>query len=149
MEFEISGKKYRAGKLNAFQQQDLAVALVPVVPALKGIWENLKPGSVDDEGKPVFAWKDMADLITPLVEAVRSLGKESRYEINDICLSVVSREAGDVWSAVYAGGQLMFDDINGLDLLKIVGQVIEDALGNFFPALPESDVSFPDNPASN
>ncbi|MBC8947225.1 phage tail assembly chaperone [Xenorhabdus indica] len=139
MEFEISGKKYRAGKLNAFQQQDLAVALIPAVPALKGIWENLKPSGVDEDGKPIFSLEDMADLITPLVGGIRSLGKESRYEINDICLSVVSREAGGVWSAVYAGGQLMFDDINGMELLQIVGQVIKDALGNFFPALPEKD----------
>ncbi|PHM33330.1 phage tail assembly chaperone [Xenorhabdus innexi] len=149
MEFEISGKKYRAGKLNAFQQQDLAVALVPVVPALKGIWENLKPSSVDSEGKPVFAPDDMIDLISPLVDAVRSLDKTSRHEINEICLSVVSREHGKSWSEVYTGGLLMFDDINGLDLLKIVGQVIKDALGNFFPALSGSDASSPDSPALN
>ncbi|WP_338139825.1 phage tail assembly chaperone, partial [Xenorhabdus bovienii] len=48
MEFDINGKKYRAGKLNAFQQQDLAVALVPIVPALKPIWDNLKPSGVDE-----------------------------------------------------------------------------------------------------
>ncbi|QTL40906.1 hypothetical protein HGO23_06060 [Xenorhabdus budapestensis] len=148
MEFEISGKKYRAGKLNAFQQQDLAVALIPVVPALKSVWENLKPSMVGIDGKPVFAMDDMADLITPLAEAIRSLGKESRYEINDICLSVVSRENSGVWSEVYVSGQLMFDDINGLDLLKIAGQVIKDALGNFFPALPENDGLSPVNPAS-
>ncbi|MBC8950253.1 phage tail assembly chaperone [Xenorhabdus sp. TS4] len=133
MEFEINGKKYRSGKLNAFQQQDLAVALLPVVPALKPIFDQLKPTV---SGTPTLG--DMADFIVPLAEAVRSMGKEARYEINDICLSVVSRESGGAWSGIYSGQQLMFDDINGLDLLKIVGHVIKDALGNFFPALPES-----------
>ncbi|MDE9474203.1 hypothetical protein KKJ12_15035 [Xenorhabdus bovienii] len=147
MEFDINGKKYRAGKLNAFQQQDLAVALLPIVPALKPIWDNLKPSGVDENGKPIFSLDNMADIITPLAEAVRTLGKESRYEINDICLSVVSREAGGAWTVIYSGQQLMFDDINGLDLLKVVGHVIKDSLSNFFPALPENDGPSPVNPA--
>ncbi|CDG20692.1 putative bacteriophage protein [Xenorhabdus poinarii G6] len=146
MEFEISGKKYRAGKLNAFQQQDLAVALLPVVPALKPIWDNLKPNGVDENGKPTFSMGDMVDFIAPLAEAIRSLGKESRYEINDICLSVVSRESGGVWTGIYSGQQLMFDDINGLDLLKIAGHVIKGSLSNFFPGLPESDEPSPASP---
>ncbi|MBI6548589.1 phage tail assembly chaperone [Xenorhabdus lircayensis] len=147
MEFDIEGKKYRAGKLNAFQQQDLAVALVPVIPALKPILESLKPKVVGEDGKPGLAREDIVDFLAPLADAIRSLGKENRYEINDICLSVVSRESGGVWNSVYSGQQLMFDDINGLDLLKIVGHVIKDALGNFFPALPESGEPAPINPA--
>ncbi|MDE9565841.1 hypothetical protein KKI93_17700 [Xenorhabdus bovienii] len=147
MEFDINGKKYRAGKLNAFQQQDLAVALLPIVPALRPIWDNLKPSGVDENGKPIFSLDNMADIITPLAEAVRTLGKESRYEINDICLSVVSREAGGAWTVIYSGQQLMFDDINGLDLLKVVGHVIKGSLSNFFPDLPESDELSPVNPA--
>ncbi|MBD2797237.1 hypothetical protein ID856_11905 [Xenorhabdus sp. 18] len=146
MEFEINGKKYRAGKLNAFQQQDLAVALVPVIPALKPIWDSLTPSVVGVDGQPAFARENMVDFLAPLADAIRSLGKENRYEINDICLSVVSRESGGAWSSIYTSQQLMFDDINGLDLLKIVGQVIKDALLNFFPALPESGELSPTNP---
>jgi hypothetical protein len=138
MEFEINGKKYRAGKLNAFQQQDLAVALIPIVPALKPILEGAKP-VVGVDGSPSFPTDSMVDILTPLADAVRALGKDARYEINDICLSVVSREAGGAWTGVYASGELMFDDINGLDLVKIVGHVIKGALGNFFPALPENE----------
>ncbi|PHM39268.1 bacteriophage protein [Xenorhabdus mauleonii] len=146
MEFEIEGKKYRAGKLNAFQQQDLAVALVPVIPALKPIWDSLKINVVGEDGKPAFMQEAIVDFLVPLADAIRSLGKENRYEINDICLSVVSRESGGVWSNIYINQQLMFDDINGLDLLKIVGHVVKGALGNFFPALPESDEPDPLNP---
>ncbi|MDE9533056.1 phage tail assembly chaperone, partial [Xenorhabdus bovienii] len=122
-------------------------ALLPIVPALRPIWDNLKPSGVDENGKPIFSLDNMADIITPLAEAVRTLGKESRYEINDICLSVVSREAGGAWTVIYSGQQLMFDDINGLDLLKVVGHVIKDSLSNFFPALPENDGLSPVNPA--
>ncbi|MCG3461544.1 hypothetical protein L7G72_06690 [Xenorhabdus bovienii] len=147
MEFEINGKKYRAGKLNAFQQQDLAVALLPIVPALKPLWDNMRPSGVDENGKPIFSLENMADIITPLADAVRTLGKESRHEINDICLSVVSREAGGAWTVIYTGQQLMFDDINGLDLLKVVGHVIKDSLSNFFPVLPESGELSPVSPA--
>ncbi|MDE1484785.1 phage tail assembly chaperone, partial [Xenorhabdus bovienii] len=98
-------------------------------------------------GKPIFDKGSIADILTPLAEAVRTLGKESRYEINDICLSVVSREAGGEWTVIYSGQQLMFDDINGWDLLKVVGHVIKGSLSNFFPDLPESDELSPVNPA--
>ncbi|NHB88728.1 phage tail assembly chaperone [Photorhabdus tasmaniensis] len=134
MEFEIDGKKYRGGKLNAFQQQDLAVALVPAIPALGPLMKKIVTDS-NNEGAAGFE-----EFIPYLIESINALGKSNRYEINDICLSIVSREQNGIWSKIYeSNGQvLMFDDINGLELLKIVGFIIRDSLGNFFPAPLES-----------
>ncbi|WP_445497373.1 phage tail assembly chaperone [Photorhabdus sp. SF281] len=136
MEFEIDGKKYRSGKLNAFQQQDLAVALAPAIPALGPLMKKIVTDRNDD-GATGFE-----ELIPYLIESINALGKSNRHEINDICLSVVSREQNGIWSKIYeSNGQvLMFDDINGLELLKIVGVIIRDSLGNFFPAPLESAV---------
>ncbi|ERT14143.1 phage tail assembly chaperone [Photorhabdus temperata] len=136
MEFEIDGKKYRGGKLNAFQQQDLAVTLAPAIPALGPLMKKLVTAR-NDENETGFE-----ELLPYLVESINALGKSNRHEINDICLSVVSREQNGIWSKIYeSNGQvLMFDDINGLELLKIVGFIIRDSLGNFFPAPLESAV---------
>ncbi|CAQ83661.1 MULTISPECIES: phage tail assembly chaperone [Photorhabdus] len=136
MEFEIDGKKYRTGKLNAFQQQDLAVALSPAIPALGPLMQKIAADRNDDSATR------FEELIPYLIESITALGKSNRYEINDICLSIVSREQSGIWSKIYEpdGQVLMFDDINGLQLLKIVGFIIRDSLGNFFPALLESEM---------
>ncbi|KGM25791.1 bacteriophage protein [Photorhabdus luminescens] len=136
MEFEIDGKKYRSGKLNAFQQQDLAVALAPAIPALGPLMKKIVTAKSDD-GIAGFE-----EVLPYLVESINALGKSNRLEINDICLSVVSREQNGIWSRIYEpdGQVLMFDDINGFELLKIVGFIIRDALGNFFPAPLENAV---------
>ncbi|WP_434524376.1 phage tail assembly chaperone [Photorhabdus asymbiotica] len=136
MEFEIDGKKYRTGKLNAFQQQDLAVALSPAIPALGPLMKKIVADRNDDSATR------FEELLPYLIESITALGKSNRYEINDICLSVVSREQSGIWSKIYEpdGQVLMFDDINGLELLKIVGFIIRDSLGNFFPALLENEV---------
>lgn len=33
----------------------------------------------------------------------------------------------------------MFDDIDMMDMLQIVARVVGDSLGNFLPALPDSE----------
>ncbi|HEI8006111.1 TPA: hypothetical protein SLC38_003045 [Morganella morganii] len=146
MEFMINGNTYRSGKLDAFQQQDLAFALVPafgaVAPLLKDILPVSEDGTGGDEIADIRKTKlmDSLPVILPaLTTAVRTLDKKSRKEINDICLDVVTRQTGNQWSKIYSGGVLMYDDINGIELLQIVGYVIKDSLGSFFPAPPEND----------
>nr|ELR5039958.1 hypothetical protein [Providencia stuartii]ELR5081379.1 hypothetical protein [Providencia stuartii] len=132
MEFTINGNTYRSGKLNAFQQQDLAFALVPAFGALAPL--------LKDKGKS-FSQDNLTDVLPAISEAVRALGKKERAEINDICLSVVSRKSGDTWSTIYSNEQLMYDDINGIDLFKIVGHVIQESLSSFFPTPAVTDES--------
>ncbi|RUT64892.1 hypothetical protein CKG00_17345 (plasmid) [Morganella morganii] len=146
MEFMINGNTYRSGKLDAFQQQDLAFALVPAFSAVAPLLKDILPVSEDGTGGDEIAdirktkLMDSLPVILPaLTTAVRTLDKKSREEINDICLDVVTRQTGNQWSKIYSGGVLMYDDINGIELLQIVGYVIKDSLGSFFPAPPEND----------
>ncbi|MGE6472833.1 phage tail assembly chaperone [Serratia proteamaculans] len=147
MEFEIKGQQYRAAKLNAFAQQDVAVALAPVLSGLIPLLKDVMAGngkSLSDDKNRLF------DEIIPLVvKAVTQLSKEGRAEINHACLSVVTRQQGQTWSKIYEPNQrvMLFDDLNGLDLVKIVGSVVQDSLGDFFPALPASDSNTDPQPA--
>ncbi|WP_434462863.1 phage tail assembly chaperone [Serratia plymuthica] len=147
MEFEIKGQQYRAAKLNAFAQQDVAVALAPVlsglIPLLKDVMAGNGKSLTDDKSR-------LFDEIIPLVvKAVTQLNKEGRAEINHTCLSVVTRQQGNLWSKIYEPNQrvMLFDDLNGLDLVKIVGSVVQDSLGDFFPVLPVSDSNTDQQPA--
>ncbi|NIC28284.1 phage tail assembly chaperone [Serratia plymuthica] len=147
MEFEIKGQQYRAAKLNAFAQQDVAVALAPVlsglIPLLKDVMAGNGKSLTDDKSR-------LFDEIIPLVvNAITQLSKEGRSEINHTCLSVVTRQQGNLWSKIYEPNQrvMLFDDLNGLDLVKIVGSVVQDSLGDFFPALPVSDSNTDPQPA--
>jgi hypothetical protein len=145
MEFEIKGQQYRAAKLNAFAQQDVAIALAPVlsglVPLLKDVMNGKGKELADDKNR-------LFDEIIPLVvKAISQLSKEGRNEINRACLAVVTRQQGKLWSQIYepSQGVMLFDDLNGLDLVSIVGRVVQDSLGDFFPAAPGSDTNT-DNP---
>lgn len=139
MEFEIKGQKYSAVKLDAFAQQDVAIALAPVLSGLIPLLKDVMAGN----GKSLQKDKNrLFDEIIPLVvKAIGQLSREGRTEINHACLSVVTRQQGKTWSKIYEPSQrvMMFDDLNGLDLVKIVGNVVRDSLGDFFPALPASD----------
>lgn len=139
MEFEIKGQQYRAAKLDAFAQQDVAIALAPVLSGLIPLLKDVMAGN----GKSLQEDKNrLFDEIIPLVvKAIGQLSREGRAEINHACLSVVTRQQGKTWSKIYEPSQraMMFDDLNGLDLVKIVGNVVRDSLGDFFPALPVSD----------
>lgn len=139
MEFEIKGQQYRAAKLDAFAQQDVAIALAPVLSGLIPLLKDIMAGN----GKSLQEDKNrLFDEIIPLVvKAIGQLSREGRAEINHACLSVVTRQQGKTWSKIYEPSQraMMFDDLNGLDLVKIVGNVVRDSLGDFFPALPVSD----------
>ncbi|MBH3264887.1 hypothetical protein I5R69_25395 [Serratia marcescens] len=141
MEFEIKGQQYRATKLDAFAQQDVAIALAPVLSGLIPLLKDVMAGN----GKSLQEDKNrLFDEIIPLaVKAIGQLSREGRAEINHACLSVVTRQQGKAWSKIYEPSQrtMMFDDLNGLDLVKIVGNVVRDSLGDFFPALPVSDNS--------
>ncbi|HGM5304551.1 TPA: phage tail assembly chaperone [Serratia marcescens] len=139
MEFEIKGQQYRAAKLDAFAQQDVAIALAPVLSGLIPLLKDVMAGN----GKSLQEDKNrLFDEIIPLVvKAIGQLSREGRAEINHACLSVVTRQQGKTWTNIYEPSQrvMMFDDLNGLDLVKIVGNVVRDSLGDFFPALPVSD----------
>ncbi|MEL5614350.1 phage tail assembly chaperone [Serratia marcescens] len=139
MEFEIKGQQYHAAKLDAFAQQDVAIALAPVLSGLIPLLKDVMAGN----GKSLQEDKNrLFDEIIPLVvKAIGQLSREGRAEINHACLSVVTRQQGKTWSKIYEPNQraMMFDDLNGLDLVKIVGNVVRDSLGDFFPALPVSD----------
>jgi hypothetical protein len=126
-EMEVEGRKYRTGKLDAFTQFHLVRKLMPLFSGLGESFaqlNNIAPGGND-------WWKALG----PIAHAVSEMSKDDSEWILKTCLSVVSVWNGRNYTPVTtAQGQLMFDDIDMTSMLQLAFTVIQDNLGNFFPA---------------
>lgn len=139
MEFEIKGQKYRAAKLSVFEQLKVSRKLLPLLSGLLGeikVLRQLKTGQVSIE--------DALKVALPVIaQKLADLSDDDSNAIIHPCLAVVSREAGKSYTSIFTSGQLMFDDIDLMDMLQIVARVVGDSLGNFLPELPDSVTDAP------
>lgn len=141
MEFEIKGVNYRVSKLSVFDQLKVSRKLLPVLAGMLGDFQGIKAAA---QGGDVYK-----ALETALPKIADSLAEMSEADTNAIifpCLSVVARQNGKVWAPVMVQGSLMFDDIDLMSMLQIVGRVVGDSLGNFLPAAPDKEIA--DNSAA-
>ncbi|MBD8181682.1 hypothetical protein IFU25_08195 [Pantoea agglomerans] len=141
MEFEIKGVNYRASKLSVFDQLKVSRKLLPVLAGMLGDFQGIKAAA---QGGDVYK-----ALETALPKIADSLAEMSEADTNAIifpCLSVVARQNGKVWAPVMVQGSLMFDDLDLMSMLQIVGRVVGDSLGNFLPAAPDKEIA--DNSAA-
>jgi hypothetical protein len=133
MELDIDAKKYRTGRLTAFQQFHIARKLAPALFALG-------KAAMKDEGQ-LSSMKDFDVLLAfgPLVEVISKMSEADTEYVLNVCLSTCQRQEGNAWAAVYTIGQrLMFEDIGLQAMLQLTVAVIRENLGNFFPAPPAS-----------
>jgi hypothetical protein len=152
MEFEIKDQQYRAEKLDCFKQLKLSLKLTPLLASIAkeyGVlrdvfnaetFKKIRENTVDPKD-----FSSIFESVLPsLAEKMASLPESDIDAITGMCLAVVRRKTAGNWAAIYSNGSLMFDDIDMLVMLRIVGKVAWDNLGNFFPAPPISQT--PGNP---
>jgi hypothetical protein len=112
------------GKLNAFDQLNVARKLSPALPIVDGLVREENAG------------KDMGILVVYILSQLPD--KDSAYVVEK-CLSVVARKdsEGKLSKVMSSGGVMMFDDLAMKDILDITAKIIEDNLGDFLrTALP-------------
>lgn len=127
MKFELKGQEYRAGKLDVFDQFGVARKLLPV---LAGVFDELKSGELT-----------LTALLPRVSEAIAAMSDADCNAILHPCLSMLSRKNGKIWTSVFQNGVMMFDDIDMLSMLELVGNVIRDSLGDFFPVPLASEIA--------
>lgn len=132
METEINGNTYSAGTLSVFDQLRVARKLLPMLGGMVGELKKLQSGETDIE-----------TLLPVIADTVAGMSDSDCDAIIHPCLSVVSRQSGKTWAPVFRQGELMFDDIDLMTMLQLVARVIGYSLGNFFPALPETEIDTP------
>jgi hypothetical protein len=135
MEFELKGQQYRAAKLNVFEQLKVSRKLLPVLSGLLGemrVIKQLKDGEITiDEA--------IKTALPTIAQKVSDMKEEDSNAIIHPCLAVVMRKQGSSYVSIFGNGQLMFDDIDLMDMLQIVARVVGDSLGNFLRGLQEKD----------
>ncbi|WNK73172.1 hypothetical protein RM155_09230 [Pantoea agglomerans] len=141
MEFEIKGVNYRASKLSVFDQLKVSRKLLPVLAGMLGDFQGIKAAA---QGGDVN--KAIESALPKIADSLADMSEEDTNAIIFPCLSVVARQNGKVWAPVMVQGALMFDDIDLMSMLQIVGRVVGDSLGNFLPAAPDKEIA--DNSAA-
>lgn len=141
MEFEIKGVNYRASKLSVFDQLKVSRKLLPVLAGMLGDFQGIKAAA---QGGDVN--KALEKALPKIADSLAEMSEEDTNAIIFPCLSVVARQNGKVWAPVMSQNELMFDDIDLMSMLQIVGRVVGDSLGNFLPAAPDKEIA--DNSAA-
>ncbi|AVG77951.1 phage tail assembly chaperone [Pantoea ananatis] len=147
MEFQIKGIDYRTSKLSVFDQLKVSRKLLPVLAGLLAEYGSIrdmvpKKGGTDADPESYSA---IFEKVLPKVaDQLAALSEEDTNAIIFPCLAVVSRRQDkNSWVPVARQNELMFDDIDLLSMLQMVGRVVGDSLGNFLPALPDKETPSP------
>ncbi len=118
-EIKVGEHTYTIGKLTPYQQLHVARRLLPL---FIGASSSITEGQTDD-----LEWA------APFVSAISKMPDDEVDAIINPCLSVVSRKSGEMWAPVMPKpGQMMFQDISIVDMMSLVGAVLQENIGNFF-----------------
>lgn len=134
--FEVGGISYKAGPIPAFDQ---VVISKRVLPAIRG---SMTPAVVlalmsakDESGKVDLKRLDIMVVLPAMADAVYNLSDDDAMRVIKTTLKAVRRQnPGGMWTAVLTPqGDLMFQDLNMVQMLQIVWRVLEANLSEFFP----------------
>lgn len=124
-EVEIGGRRYRTGKLDAFKQFHLFRKLMPILSGLGAMF-----AASETEESAVDFWSSLG----PVANALATMSQEDSEYILKTCMAVCTTWNGQGWSRIASpNGDMMFDDINAMDMLMLSFEVVKDNLGGFFP----------------
>ncbi len=134
MEVQIKDVRYSLAKLSVFDQLKVSRKLLPVLAGMLADFQVLREAS---QGGNMS--RAMETVLPKIADAVAVMSEEDTNAVIYPCLAVVSRRHGkDTWVPVFRDGVLVFDDIDLMTMLQLVGRVVGDSLGNFLPASPAS-----------
>jgi hypothetical protein len=147
MEFKIKGTDYRTSKLSVFDQLKVSRKLLPILAGLLAEYGSIRDMIPKKDGTDADSesYSAIFEKVLPKVaDQLAALSEEDTNAIIFPCLAVVSRRQDkNSWVPVARQNELMFDDIDLLSMLQMVGRVVGDSLGNFLPALPDKETQPP------
>ncbi|MBC7074660.1 MAG: hypothetical protein H5T98_01030 [Syntrophomonadaceae bacterium] len=114
-EFKIGEHTYSVSRMDAFTQLYVGMKVSPLVLHIAG--ENATLAAFSE----ALAQAPLAD--------VEFVTKEA--------LKVIKRRAGTSWTDIYnaSAGKMMFEDIDGADLMELVYMALKDGIAPFFSRL--------------
>lgn len=144
VEFAIGDRTFRTVPLSAFDQLRVARRIWPVLSAVVKASDKKLIAQIKQvkDAKPEAADavmpsnESIAEIMGVIGEAIEALSEDELDSVIRTCLSVVQMKDGKSWVAIYNkdAQDFQYDFINLPIMLQLAFRVIEDALGDFFPA---------------
>jgi hypothetical protein len=130
-ELELGTSRYRTGRLDAFKQFHLFRKLMPVFSGMGETFSDIGP----TDGTNVAMDANFWSALGPVATAVAEMSQQDSEFILKTCLHVVSRWNGQAWVRItMPSGELMFEDIDMMEMLQLTFAVLQDNLSGFFSA---------------
>lgn len=126
----IDGMSYRFGQLTPMTQFHVARRLAPVLMSVGTSIDAVFQAMDAEQG----VGPETLQAVSPIVEAISKLSDQDSEYVIKACLSVVSvaQQGGYAPVLNQATGQLMFSTIRMPTMLKLVYEVAQKDLGDFF-----------------
>lgn len=130
-EIEIGGQIYRISKIAAMRQLHIVRRVAPALLGAVGGVAALQAAAED--GMNI---RQVLDRMEPFMEALSNMKDEDVDYVVDNCLAVVERKvSGDRgWQKVGISGQLMYDDMDLLVILRLTWEAGRENLEGFISA---------------
>lgn len=129
-QFTFHGVTYSVGNINGVDQFHLFRRLAPMVATMGVQMFQLLSGKQAAEGMSKTDWMLLA---APLVGEMAKMPQEDVDYIIQNSLKVVRRRDGDAWAPLLnAQGQLMFQNLGMVAMLRIILEVLRHNLDDFF-----------------
>lgn len=147
LEFTAGAHTYSVGKLSALKQFHISRRLTPLLGAFASVFAEAKGKGKSlakqlDEGKKDeldLSEKEIASALTAFGTAFATLPDETFDYIMRECFSVVQRKQarGTGWADILtASGDLMYEDMDMVEMLAVCFHVLRHNMASFTDALP-------------
>jgi hypothetical protein len=131
-EFELGGRKFKVGKLNAFKQFHLVRRLAPILADMLPVVGDLQKLSKKNQED----FEQTAKILAPVLTGFSKLSDQDSEFVLYGLLSCVEVQLGNSWSKVSTESMLMVQDLELPALLQIAGRAFMSNLSSFFLTLP-------------
>lgn len=135
-EFELSGRKFKIGKLSAFKQFHLVRRIAPILADLLPAIQDLQKVSKNTNKSDADNFEESAKILAPILTGFSKLSDQDSEFVLYGLLSCVEVQLGQSWAKVATDNMLMVQDMELPMLLQIAGRAFMANLSNFFVVLP-------------
>lgn len=138
---DIAGNTYQIRKMDAMQQTHVGRRIAPLVATLGISLVSLKEGmrlTVDE----------ILPSLGPVSIVLSNMSDEHVDYVVATALSVCTRKDGDKWAKVAVGSQVMYADLDMLNLWRLVFASIRFSMGDFLTELIASAPSVSSSPTT-
>lgn len=132
-EFSIGPRKYKIGKMDAFKQFHIVRRIAPILGELIPAASKMKSKNASQITDQDY------ESLAPIMNGIAMLSDEDANKVLlGLCSCVeIYQETSKSWARVSTDSNLMFQDLELVELLQIAGRAFVYNMKGFFTLLPQ------------